>query len=88
MAKEVRHTFTAAEAARLFGIPAGSIRAWASSKRLWSYEVNERGCPMYDRDDLLALRDGTRRRTCGDPRRRAPRPPKLQDLLDIVFPDL
>lgn len=83
MSKEVRHTMTAAEAARTLGIPAGSIRAWASSKRLWSFESDERGRPLYDRDHLIELRDKTRRRAPGAHRRRAPRPPKIsKEFLD------
>lgn len=70
MAGEVRHLFTAAEAARAFRIPAGSIRAWRASRRLWHYGLTERGAPMYDREDLIALRDGTDRRTARARRRR------------------
>ena len=77
--KEVRHLFTASEAARALGIPAGSIRAWRSCGRLAVFGFNERGQPMYDRDDLVALRDGTRRNVCRATRKRKPRPP----ILDI-----
>jgi hypothetical protein len=81
--KEVRQLFTAAEAARALGIPAGSVRAWRSCGRLVVWGFDERGNPMYDRDDLVALRDGTRRNVCRAPRRRKPRLPKLiEDLLD------
>ena len=51
-----RHLFTAAEAERALGIPAGTVRAWASREMLWSYGLDVRGRPMYDRDDLLRLR--------------------------------
>lgn len=88
MAKEIRHTMTAAEAARRLGIPAGSIRAWASSKKLWSYEKDEHGRPLYDRDDLIALRDGTKRRTARGTRLRAARPPEpppvLKEIVDKI----
>lgn len=82
MAKEIRHLFTASEAARILGIPAGSIRAWRSCGRLPVWGFNEHGQPMYDRDDLVILRDGTRRNVCSITRRRKPRPPKIDDLLD------
>jgi DNA-binding transcriptional MerR regulator len=65
-----RHLFTAAEAARLFGIPPGSVRAWKAKGQLYHMGLTQRGQPMYDRDDLLALRDGTRRRTQRKPRTR------------------
>ena len=55
----VRHLFTAAEAARVLGIPAGTVRAWAARQRLWSFGLDERGRPMYDRRDLVRLRDLT-----------------------------
>jgi len=58
VAKEVRHLFTAAEAARRLSIPPGTIRAWRSRGKLWEYGLDERGRPMYDRDHLIALRDG------------------------------
>jgi len=70
VAKEVRHLFTAAQAARLFAIPAGSIRAWKAKKVLWHQGLDEHGNPMYDKDDLLALRDGRHRRVQRQPRTR------------------
>lgn len=66
--KEIRHTYTAAEAARYLGIPAGTIRAWASRKLLWSYELDEFNRPRYDRDDLIELRDNRGRRKARPPR--------------------
>jgi hypothetical protein len=65
--------YTASEAARLLAIPAGSIRAWASSKKLWSFGLDERGRAMYDKDDLIDLRDNTHRRKARLPRRRTRR---------------
>jgi hypothetical protein len=73
VAKEVRHLFTAAEAARLFHIPAGTIRAWKSKGLLWDYGRDAHNNPMYDRDDLLALRDGRPRRIQRQPRTRRTR---------------
>lgn len=64
----IRQLFTASEAARVFAIPAGSIRAWKAKGVLWHYGLDQRGNPMYDRDDLLALRDGTKRRHQRRPR--------------------
>jgi hypothetical protein len=55
--KQVRHLYTAAEAARVLGIPAGSIRAWKSRGRLWAYGIDDRRREMYDRDHLIELRD-------------------------------
>lgn len=68
-----RQLFTAAEAARRFGIPPGSIRAWKARGVLEDWGRDERNAPMYDRDDLIALRDGTRRRTQRQPRARRTR---------------
>ena len=56
MTTGVRHLYTAAEAQKTLGIPAGTVRAWAARKRLWSFGLDERDRPMYDRDDLLRLR--------------------------------
>lgn len=73
VAKEVRHLFTAAEAARLFRIPAGSIRAWKSKGLLKDYGRDSFNNPMYDKDHLLALRDGRPRRIQRQPRTRRTR---------------
>lgn len=51
----VRHLFTAAEAERVLGIPAATVRSWAKRERIWSFGLDERNRPMYDRDHLLAL---------------------------------
>jgi hypothetical protein len=53
----VRHLFTAAEAERTLGIPAGRVRVWFHRKRIYHYGLDERGRPMFDRDDLVRLRD-------------------------------
>lgn len=53
-----RYLYTAAEAERVLGIPAGTVRAWASRKLVYAYGLDDRDRPMYDRDDLLRLRDG------------------------------
>lgn len=58
----VRHLFTAAEAEKQLGIPAGTIRVWFNRKRIWHYGLDERGNPMFDRDDLVRLRDRTQTR--------------------------
>lgn len=65
--------FTAAEAARRFHIPPGSIRAWKAKGQLHHWGIDDHGHPMYDRDDLIALRDGTRRRAQRIPRARRTR---------------
>lgn len=58
----VRHLFGAAEAERILGIPAATIRSWARRRRIYPYGLDERGRPLFDRDDLLAMRGRTR--TC------------------------
>lgn len=52
-----RHLFTAAEAEKLFGIPAATIRQWRKRRVIFHYGLSRRGQPMYDRDHLIALRD-------------------------------
>lgn len=64
-----RDLYTAAEAARRLGIPPGTIRGWKAKGLLYEYGLTERGMPMYDRDDLIALRDGTKRRLARRPRK-------------------
>ena len=54
---DVRHLFTASEAEQILGIPAGTTRAWFHRKRIYHYGLDERGRPMFDRDDLVRLRD-------------------------------
>jgi hypothetical protein len=51
------------------GIPPGTIRGWKAKGLLYEYGLTERGMPMYDRDDLIALRDGTKRRLARRPRK-------------------
>jgi hypothetical protein len=55
----MRHLFSASAAQQRFGIPAATVRSWARRRRLWSYGLDERDRPLYDRADLLRLRDGT-----------------------------
>lgn len=66
----VRHLFTAAEASRLFGIPAGTIRAWCSRKLLWAYGIDKYKRPMYDRDHLLELKRGSTRKARSEQKKR------------------
>jgi len=58
----VRHLFGPAEAERVLGIKAATIRSWARRKRIHAYGLDEAGRPMFDRDELLALRDQSRKR--------------------------
>lgn len=60
----MRHLFTAAEAETWLGIPAATVRSWARREQVWSYGLTEAGKPMYDRNDLVRLRD-RRRQTSG-----------------------
>lgn len=64
MTERVRHLFTAVEAEQWLNIPAGTVRQWASRKRIWSFGLDERGRPMYDRDDLVRLRDARKQPAC------------------------
>jgi hypothetical protein len=65
-----RQLYTAAEAARALRIPPGTIRGWRAKGLLFEWGLTERGQSMYDRDDLIALRDGTKRRVQRAPRKR------------------
>lgn len=55
----VRHLYTAAEAEEALGIKAATVRQWAHRHRIYPYGLDGRRRPMYDRDDLIALRDPT-----------------------------
>jgi hypothetical protein len=67
MASGVRHLFTAAEAERVLRIKASTVRSWARRRVIWSYGLSSGGKPMYDRDDLVRLRDRGRRARCARP---------------------
>lgn len=53
----MRHLFTATEAQAWLGIPASTVRCWARREQIWSFGLDEKNRPMYDRDDLIRLRD-------------------------------
>lgn len=57
---EVRHLFSAIEAEKYLGIKASTVRSWARRKLVWSFGLNERNHPMYDREHLLQMRDKRR----------------------------
>lgn len=57
----VRHLYTAAEAEASLGIKAATVRQWAHRGRIYSFGLDLRGRPMYDRDHLVALRGLPRR---------------------------
>lgn len=59
---EDRRVITAPEAQRELGIPASSIRAWASQERLFPVSIDQRGRRWYRLADVLALRQTTNRR--------------------------
>lgn len=70
----VRHLYTAAQAERTLRVKASTVRSWARRKRLYPYGLDEHRNPMYDRDDLVALRDRSRTRDeVAQARRRARR---------------
>jgi hypothetical protein len=50
--------YTAADAQRELGIPAGTVRAWASREQLYSFGLDLHGRPMYRARDLFRLRQG------------------------------
>lgn len=56
----VRHLFSAIEAERWLGIKAATVRSWARRNLVYSFGLNERNHPMYDREHLIALRDKRR----------------------------
>lgn len=45
----------AAEAQRLLGIAAGTIRQWARRRKLWARGLDQHGRPMYAVADLMRL---------------------------------
>lgn len=49
--------FSAAEAERVLRIPAATVRSWARREQIHPYGLDDRDRPMYDRDDLVRLRD-------------------------------
>jgi hypothetical protein len=49
--------YTAADAQRELGIPAGTVRSWASREWLYSFGLDRVGRPMYRGQDLIRLRD-------------------------------
>lgn len=55
-----RHLFTAMEAEQALGIKSATIRSWARRKLIYSFGLDEREHPMYDREHLIALRDKRR----------------------------
>lgn len=76
----VRHLFSAIEAEKTLGIKAATVRSWARRKLLYSFGLNERNHPMYDRVDLVQLRDRNvdkaRNRSRNKASRRRLRPPR------------
>jgi len=60
-----RRRITARQAETQLGVPASTIRAWASKskQRLYAVGIDPWGRKLYRLSDVLALRDATRRRT-------------------------
>lgn len=48
--------YTAAQAQRELGIPAGTVRQWASYGRIRARHRDGRGSPLYDAEELRALK--------------------------------
>jgi len=59
---DVIHLFSASEAERLFGIPAATIRSWKRRLLIGPAGLDERMRPLYDRADLLRLRDASKQK--------------------------
>lgn len=53
---------SAAEAERLAKVPAGTVRRWASERRLFSAGLDPSGRPLYRLSEVMALAAATRRR--------------------------
>lgn len=70
-----RRVITAREAQEELGIPASTIRAWASQQRLFAVSIARNGVRWYRLADVLALAASTARRVRhARPSRRNPRP--------------
>ena len=67
---------SAADAERVLGIPASTVRSWwrrRARTQLWDYGRDARNHPLFDELDLVALRDRTRSRdAAAQQTRRAP----------------
>jgi hypothetical protein len=59
-----RRRITAREAETELGVPASTIRAWASAskQRLYAIGIDLKGRKLYRLSDVLTLRDATHRR--------------------------
>lgn len=57
-----RRTITAKEAAAELGIPTGTIRGWASTRRLFAVSIGPDGQRWYLLSEVLELAATTRRR--------------------------
>ena len=49
--------YTATDAEHELGIPAGTVRSWASREQIYSFGLSLDGRPMYRGQDLIRLRD-------------------------------
>lgn len=58
-----RRVITSREAEEQLGIPASSIRAWASQRRLFAVSIAANGERWYRLSDVVELRETTARRT-------------------------
>jgi hypothetical protein len=67
---EIDRLLSAAEAERLLGIRAGTVRQWKYRGLLWHYGLDRYGRPLYKEHDLIALRDRTMTRDQFDRKRR------------------
>ncbi len=59
---DARRTITATEAQACLGIPASTIRAWATQGRLYAVGIGPDRQREYHLADVLALRETTQRR--------------------------
>ena len=72
----VRHLYTAGEAEQKLRIKAATVRSWARRKRIYSYGLDELMRPMYDKADLVRLRDRMQTRDQHERSRRASQRPR------------
>lgn len=72
----VRHLYSAIEAHKMLGIKASTVRSWARRKLIYSFGLNERNHPMYDREHLVQMQDKRKLERYNHERKNAARRPR------------
>jgi hypothetical protein len=67
---DTRRRITAAEAPHAIGVPAATVRSWASREQVYSCGLDANGQPLYWQTDLEQLRDRPHRGRQHVPRQR------------------